>query len=114
MIKIKALLAKMLTRLNLLGDLQLKGWVNVTSSASQTFTHNGVFRGVLVAIGNNANTVCGMYLVNSTSGTSVARNVVSASQLTVTPSYGSIAVSSGVSTACHLFMVCLEGTGEWT
>lgn len=114
MILIKALLAKITERLNLLGDMQVKGWVNVNSSNPRTFSHSGTFRGVIVAIGNNANTVCGVYLINSASSSNCySRAVAAGSQLTVTPSYGSIGVSSGVATACHLWMICLEGTGTW-
>lgn len=114
MILIKALLAKITERLNLLGDIQVKGWVNVTSSTSRTFSHSGTFRGILVAIGNNVNTVNGLWLINSASSSShTAREVAGGSQLTVTPNFGAIAVASGVATTCHLWMICLEGTGTW-
>lgn len=115
MIKVKALLAKIVTRVNLLGNLQLKGWVNVTSSNSRTFSHNGLFRGVMIAIGNNSNTVCNMWLINNaSSNTHFAKALSTASQLTVTSNYGSVEVTSGVATASHLWMLCLEGTGEWS
>lgn len=95
-----------------IGDMKVYGYVNVTNGSSKVFNFTGTMRGILIAEGNAANSA-GVYLINGSSSRYAADAVKNASNLTVTVASGTVTVSSSAGSACHVWLICLEGSGSW-
>lgn len=113
MLKIKALLAKIIQKLNTtsdnLGDLKTLR-KSRSGTGSITFTANGVSNAILVTCGANTNAK-GMWFINSaSSGSFTIENINAASSITVAGSSGVLTVTSNVSTAVQAMLFIINGS----